>query len=769
MKPERKSLTIAVAGNPNCGKTTIFNALTGSDQKVGNWPGVTVEKKEGIFHTDTVEGKIIDLPGIYSLSADSEDEVVARKFLAASEYDLVINVVDASNLERNLYLTMQLREMHIPVLVVINKLDLAAKKGFSIDLNILEAELKAPVIGISATSSTDLAYLSHEIDRLLTSGKNLGNPFSVAYPEPVEEGLAHAALPDNLQGPLGRMGKRAVALALIEEDPVIWNLAVAKGADRSTLEKQIEQIRSQLDDSLDVVLAEARYEAIEKLRRAIIHREEKPGKRKKFNLDSVVMHRIWGVPIFFGIMFIVFTVTLTIGGAFIDFFDILFGAVFVDGFGSLLELLSAPQWMITLLAGGVGGGIQTISTFIPIIFSMFLMLGILEDSGYMARAAFVMDRFMRFVGLPGKAFVPMLVGFGCTVPAIMATRTLDSRRDRFLTIFMTPFMSCGARLPVYALFAAAFFGARAGLVVFSIYLAGIMLAVVTGLIMKKTLFKGDFSPFIMELPEYNVPKIRKVSKYAWDRLNIFMYRAGKIILVVVVVLTLIGSWGLDGSFGNDNSDNSVLSYIGRVLTPVMTPMGIEQDNWPATVGLFAGIFAKEAVVGTLNTLYLTEAASQVSGGTDFNLFRSVKEAFAALGENLAGLLEGITDPLGIGMVSGDVEHVAQAVESDTAIFTALRSSFTPAASYAYMLFVLIYAPCVAAMAAAFREAGKFYGSVLVVYLTVLAWIVSVLFYQIAEGGSLVWIAVALTAAAVVYISLILMGRREQKIEASSFL
>lgn len=767
MRHVTETVTIAIAGNPNCGKTTIFNALTGSDQRVGNWPGVTVEKKEGSFRLETISGTIIDLPGIYSLSPDSEDEVVARRFLGGSEYDLVVNVVDASNLERNLYLTTQLREMQIPTVIVLNKLDIASKNGADIDIQALSRGLRAPVIGISAVDEHDIIHLCKELDTILATGRGVREPYTIPYPEPVEEFIAGSSIPADLHGPLAKMGRRSASLALLERDPVVLQLVKAADVPLERIESEIRQVEEAVGDDLDIVLAEARYSAIQALQHSVKTQEKHSAKR--FDLDSVVMHRIWGIPIFFGVMYLVFMVTMTVGGVFIDFFDLLFGALFVDGLGALLSSVGSPQWLIIFLAGGVGSGIQTISTFIPVIFFMFLMLGILEDSGYMARAAFVMDRFMRFVGLPGKAFVPMLVGFGCTVPAIMATRTLENKRDRFLTIFMVPFMSCGARLPVYALFAAAFFASHAGLVVFSIYMVGIVLAIFTGLVMKKTLFKGEFSPFIMELPEYNIPRFRKVMRYSWDRLKLFMFRAGKVILVVVFVLTLLGSWGIDGSFGNDDTENSVLAAIGKTLTPIFKPMGISDDNWPATVGLFTGIFAKEAVVGTLNSLYLDNGAAVYDAEEEFSFFPAVWGAFEALGENIAGLFGGAADPLGFEMVSADEQAVAEAVESDTAIFTALRDAFTPAAAYSYLLFILIYFPCVAALGAAFREAGKFYGSVLAVYLTILAWVVSVLVYQTAEGHSLVWMGTAVGIGAVVYMSLMLMGRREDKIEAATYL
>jgi ferrous iron transport protein B len=765
MSRERRKVSVAIAGNPNSGKTTIFNFLTGSDQKVGNWPGVTVERKEGYFHGQQLDCRLIDLPGIYSLSADSEDEMVSRRYLAGAQYDLVINVIDASDLERNLYLTMQLREMEIPTLIVVNKLDVARKRGVVIDLKELERSLRVPVIGISAVDQRDLNYLAQEIEGLLAERDPSEHSFMIAYASPIETFISQLPLKEHLEGPLKHMGRRSVALALLEDDHVVLPMALEQGLSKQKLDALREEVVTALEDDLDLVIARSRYKTIEIIKKQAV--SESSSAKRRSMADNVVMHHFWGIPIFFAIMFGVFTVTMTVGGAFIDFFDIIFGAVFVDGFTVLLNWIGAPDWVIMILADGFGAGIQTISTFIPIIFFMFLMLGILEDSGYMARAAYVMDRFMRLVGLPGKAFVPMLVGFGCTVPAIMATRTLDSRRDRFLTIFMTPLMSCGARLPVYALFAAAFFGQRAGLIVFTIYAAGILLAMLTGVIMKRTLFKGTFSPFIMELPAYNLPQVGKVTKYAWDRLNIFMYRAGKIILIVVVILSVLGSVGMDGSFGNETNENSILAGIGKAITPVFGPMGIDSDNWPATVGLFTGIFAKEAVVGTLNTLYLADVQS--TGQETFSLLASVGEAFTVLGENLADLVTGLLDPFGFSIVSGDTESVAVAVETDTAIFTALRDAFTPASAYAYMLFVLIYAPCVAALGAAFRELGTGYGLVLTGYLTVLAWIIAVLAYQVSEGHSLLWMGIAAGTAVLIYGSLSLLGRREHKIEASSFL
>jgi ferrous iron transport protein B len=410
---------------------------------------------------------------------------------------------------------------------------------------------------------------------------------------------------------------------------------------------------------------------------------------------------------------------------------------------------------------------------------MFFMLSLLEDSGYMARAAFVMDRFMRVIGLPGKSFVPMLVGFGCTVPAIMATRTLESKRDRMLTIFMAPFMSCGARLPVYALFAAAFFPESSGLMVFAIYMTGIGLAILTGLLMKKTLLRGEASHFIMELPVYNPPRLKHIMIHPWNRLKQFVLRASRIIVIMVTVLAFLNSLGTDGSFGNEDNEKSVLSKIGKTITPVFTPMGVEKDNWPASVALFTGLFAKEAVVGTLNSLYSqSEMSSSQDSSTgkktgedgagtagenqEFSLSGSLEEAFATIPENLSGVFGSLSDPLGTGIISeaGDQEKVAEEIEVDRGIFESMRRHFTGGQMqvFAYLIFILVYFPCVAAMGAIVRETGLGMALFQSAYLTILAWVVATLFYQIALGHSMLWIAIAAGMLFLLVLSMIIASR-----------
>ena len=761
-----RTFNIALAGNPNSGKTTIFNFLTGSTAKVGNWPGVTVERREGFFKHGDNKAAVVDLPGIYSLSADSEDEAAARDYLMSGNVDLAVCILDASNLERNLYLAAAILESGLPAVIALNMMDVAEKNGIQIDCEKLSKSLGCPVLPLSAVKAESLKEFKTALQAIIKNSEITKNTFRVDYGQVIESAIGKwsAALEQTGKG-LGVSG-RFLALGLLEEDPFIAELmeTIIEVEAAAVIIKSIER---ETGSPIDMIIADSRYKKIGEICKSAIRQKPAENGQRQSRLDKVLMHRIWGIPIFLGIMYLVFWITMNIGGAFIDFFDILFGGLLVDGLGQLMDGIGSPAWLTAIIAGGVGGGIQTVATFIPIIFTMFFMLALLEDSGYMARAAFVMDRAMRAIGLPGKAFVPMLVGFGCTVPAIMATRTLETKRDRFMAIFMTPFMSCGARLPVYALFAAAFFGQRAGGIVFSIYAAGIVLAILTGLLLKNSVFKGAYSPFVMELPKYHAPRLRQISKSAWQRLKIYMIRAGKIIVLVVLVLAFLNSLGADGSFGNEDSEESALSAIGKTITPVFTPMGISKDNWPATVSLFTGLFAKEAVVGTLNALYSQEASLDQADGREeeaegWNFGAILSESFVSIGEGLLGALSGILDPLGFSMIGPDTEALSEELETDSGVFGGLRDNFSPLGAYVFMLFVLIYFPCVAALGVAIQETGKFYGTVLVTYLTLLAWIVSTLVFQIFEGGQALWIIVPLLLLAGIIISFIALGKRKNK-------
>lgn len=605
-----KPFTIAIAGNPNCGKTALFNALTGSRQHVGNWPGVTVEKKEGFFDLGDRHIRVVDLPGTYALFANAEDERAAVDFLLTREANLIVNIVDATNIERNLFLTSQIVDMQQPMVIAVNMMDIAEARGLNIDLEALSKRFGVPVVPLSAVSEKSITNFISQMTHVISSAITI--PTALTYGEKVE-GVVKELEP--VVSPVAKLldaESRWVALMFLgNEKSYADKLAEAK----VTLNKA--DITAKLGEESEFVLADARYSLAHEIAGEVLVGDRS---KKTFSdkLDSILLNRWLALPIFLLIMYLVFWVAVTIGSAFIDFFDILFGAVFVDGLGYLLgDVIGAPAWITAILADGVGAGIQTVSTFIPVIFFMFLCLTFLEDSGYMARAAFVADRFMRFLGLPGRAFVPMMVGFGCGVPAIMGSRVLESKRERFLTIFLVPFMSCGARLPVYALFAAAFFGKQAGTIVFALYLVGILFAIVYGLFLKKSLFMGQSSNFVMELPNYHFPKIKALLIHSWLKLKDYVLRAGKVITIAVAILGFLNAFGyVDGKFtaGNADSENSLLSSVGKTITPVFEPFGVEEDNWPASVSLFTGLLAKEAVIGTMNSLYSMAPKSEAVEG-----------------------------------------------------------------------------------------------------------------------------------------------------------
>ena len=547
------------------------------------------------------------------------------------------------------------------------------------------------------------------------------------------------------------------------------------GADKALLPDiahQLKKVEKLVGEDTDMIIADGRYGFIHGLARDVTKGSDKARKTFSDAVDKVVLNKVLGFPIFFIVMYLVFAITINVGGPFIDFFDGLIGTIFVDGFSTMLGQMSVPGWVIAILADGIGGGIQTVSTFIPPIFFIFLCLSFLEDSGYMSRAAFVMDHFLRKIGLPGKAFIPMLVGFGCNVPGITATRTLENPKDRILAIMMNPFMSCGARLPVYTLFAAAFFPKQGGLLIFGIYMIGILLAVLTGLLFKKTILRGEVSSFVMELPPYHLPTFSGVMLHTWNRLKSFLIKAGKIILLLVAVLGFLNSMGTDGSFGNNDSQDSLLSAVSRTVTPVFRPMGIEDENWPATVGLFTGIFAKEAVVGTLDAIYSqmdakTAAEAAIAAEEPeaaFDFWQGIIDAFAAIPAGYEGFWDGLKDPLGL---SGAVDEVDEMDAGSYSTMVVHFGEHGKHAAFAYLLFILIYAPCVAALAAIYREIGLRWMLLAVTYLTTLAWVMATIYFQIAifavnPSSSATWLAVCVAICAVFFVGLRMAGSNNAK-------
>ncbi|WP_144206542.1 Fe(2+) transporter permease subunit FeoB [Shewanella donghaensis] len=690
-----KEFHCVTVGNPNAGKSTLFNALTGSNQQVGNWSGVTVEKKTGYFTLDNTNIHLTDLPGIYDLlpagnTCDcSLDEQIAQQYLAEQRIDGIINLVDATNIERHLYLTVQLRELGVPMVVVLNKIDAAKKLGVSVNLEEMTKELGCPVIAVCSREIKDVKQVQDQVLNLL-KGNITELPLILNYDGSIESGVKtlqeHA--PDLSRG-------RALAM--------LGNGNGCGQCDNTSLKDVVNdctKIAEQTGTDVEVLVATTRFDFVQKIFESSVEVGEYETASDK--LDKLILHPVLGVPVFLFVMYLMFMFSINVGSSFIDFFDIAAGAVFVDHFGALLTSIGAPVWVVTILAGGIGQGVQTVATFIPVIAALFLALSVLEASGYMSRAAFVVDGLMRRIGLPGKAFVPMIVGFGCSVPAIMATRTLGSERERIVTGMMAPFMSCGARLPVYALFAAAFFPESGQNLVFLLYIIGILAAVGTGLLLRSTVLPGTSSAVVMELPSYEMPKAKAVFSRTTKRTKSFILGAGKTIVIVVTLLNFVNAIGTDGSFGHEDSKESVLSVLSQKVTPFFSPMGVEQDNWPATVGIITGIFAKEAVVGTLNSLYADPMGEDEELAT---LSESFAEAWSTIPENLLGIAP--EDPLSISV--GNVENMEEAAEElevDRSTFSALQAGFTTkVAAFSYLLFVLLYTPCVAAMGALVNEFG----------------------------------------------------------------
>ena len=753
---------VGLVGNPNCGKTTLFNALTGANQRVGNWSGVTVERKEGRYRYENQDVMVVDLPGVYSLDAEDSntglDELIARDYLLSHEATLIVNIVDASNLERNLYLTTQVLEMGVPMIIALNMMDMAKERDIRIDPAALSQRLGCPVIPMSAVIKQGVPKLQACINA------RLNDPAiptaKVHYSDAIERSIS--VLLATIEHSCDPHASRWTALNLlttpIENLPQLRRFPTLAQA---VIEQQ-QQLESALDDDADIIVADSRYGFIRTLTQGAVERTRDVKATLSDRIDRVVMNRWLGIPIFLLVMYLMFTVSINLGGAFIDVFNKTSETIFVQGVAHVLQGWNAPGWLVGALATGVGGGIQTTSTFIPQIGMLFIFLSALEDSGYMARAAFVMDRLMRFVGLPGKSFVPMLIGFGCNIPGIMATRTLENRRDRLMTVMMNPFMSCSARLTVYALFCAAFFQTGGQNMVLGLYLLGILAAVFTGLVLKNTILKGEAAPFVMELPPYHIPKLSAVLLRAWERLKAFIKKAGRAIVIMVVILGFLSSVGTDGSFGKQDSQDSILSAMSRSVTPVFAPMGITQDNWPATVGLMSGVFAKEVMVGTMNALYGELAAetakAEAKPEAPYSFWGGIGSAFATIPENLAKLPERVFDPIGFsktnvdGLTREDIakgdekaKQIAESREVSVGTFGQMAQRFeTDQAAFAYLLFVLLYFPCVSATAALYRETNLGWTVFAGCWTTGLAYIMAVSYYQIATASqhllsSLLWV------------------------------
>lgn len=660
-KKPSNGLHYALVGFANSGKSTLFNLLASKNknsvkQTVGNFSGVTVAAKKTQLTLNNTDAFLSDLPGLSSLTQRGEqgqDLTISQQFLQNNNIDCLINVIDISQISRQLYLTTQLLELGVPMVVVLNKTD--RKNHQWVDAGKLSEELGCPVVAISAQKKNAFELVEKQLLRCVEQTK------------PTEK---------QVQAP-----EKSSAIQA-RQDYVADILARVSATDS----------KASFSDSL----------------------------------DNIALHPITGIPIFLGMMYLLFMFAINVGSAFIDFFDILSGTIFVAYPLHFLESLALPQWILTIIEG-VGSGIQTVATFIPVIACLFIGLSLLESSGYLARAAFVVDSLMQKIGLPGKAFVPLIVGFGCTVPAVMSARVLDSERERITTVMMSPFMSCGARLPVYALFAAAFFPESGQNLVFLLYLIGIAAAIFTGFLLKKTVLSGTSSLNIMELPPYEFPHIINISKRVWQRTYGFVTGAGKTIVIVVCLLNFLNSIGTDGSFGHQDSEQSILSQSAQVVMPILVPMGVKEENWQAGVGIITGIFAKEVLVATFNSLY------SPSTGTDEatpSIVESWHEATASIKENLLGIAP--DDPLGIDVGDlSDLEVVAQEQDVELSTYQLMQAAFVgQLGAFSYLLFILLYTPCVAAMGAIKSEVGSRWAGFAAIWSFILAYLMATLCFQV---------------------------------------
>uniref|UniRef100_UPI003B9FBE56 ferrous iron transport protein B n=1 Tax=Aeromonas jandaei TaxID=650 RepID=UPI003B9FBE56 len=644
----------------------------------------------------------------------------------------LLNVIDAANLERSLYLTLQLRELGLPMIVVLNKMDILKKRRITINEGLLSQALGCPVVALSAHNRQQVAAFKSQIHGFIGKSQQA---LMLDYGTDLEKDLAEL---ETLLAP-HHLTTRGRALRLLEEDAAMQEtLLPGQQAAATNVVTRAHQ-----GQDIDLQLADIRYGHIHLWASQACQQKGKLTVAQSEKLDRVLLNRWIGIPFFLFVMYLMFMFAIKVGSAFIDFFDIMGNALFVEGVHHLLGLVNAPDWLGAILADGFGVGLQTVATFIPVIGCLYLFLAVLESSGYLARAAFVVDALMRRLGLPGKAFVPMLMGFGCTVPSVMATRTLNSERERLMTSAMAPFMSCGARLPVYALFAVAFFPESGQNLVFGLYLIGILVAVLTGLLLRSTLLPGKSDSMVMEMPDYEWPRPVNVGIKTWQKLKSFVFGAGKTIVLVVAVLSVLNSLGTDGSFGHQEQESSVLSKISQAVTPVLHPIGVRDDNWQATVGIVTGIFAKEAVVGTLNSLYAGGGAEEEKG--EFSLVASFHEAVDAVATNLAEINP--TDPMGLAVGNlDDQKAAAEEQEVDVSTYGNMQSHFDGAAgAFAYLLFVLLYMPCAAAMGALVRETGRQWALFTAAWCNYMAFMCATVFYQLATFAahpeqSLFWVA-----------------------------
>ncbi|MBN1964294.1 MAG: ferrous iron transport protein B [Anaerolineae bacterium] len=747
--------TIALAGNPNVGKSTIFNALTGVRQHVGNWPGKTVEKKEG---RATIKGReiiVVDLPGTYSLTAYSIEEIITRDFIVNEQPNAVVAVVDASNLERNLYLVAQIIELEVPVIVALNMSDMAQQRGLTIDTEALSTHLGGiPVVQTVGNRGLGIDTLRQVI---LAESERLdaGALPNLAYGEPLEGEIAALQTLIEADASLRAYHARWLAIKLLEADEEVRGKLAAAGHASllAATDAATARIEAATGEDAEMLISDRRYSFIADVIGTAVTRPANPGETFSDRLDRVLTHPIWGVPIFLLLMWLVFQFTANVSAPFLDWVDGVVSGPLTAWVTALLGAIGlSGTWLEALLVDGVIAGVGGVLVFVPVLMFLYFAIGILEDSGYMARAAFVMDRVMRTMGLHGKSFLPMLVGFGCTVPAVYATRTLENEADRKLTGFLATFMSCGARLPVYTVFGAAFFGARGGNLIFAMYVLGIGVALATGFVLKHTVYRNKPpQPFVLELPPYRLPTAQGVFLQMWERTGGFLRKAGTVILAMSILIWLLMAVPVNaeaGSFNDVRAEDSLFGRVSGLIAPVFVPAGF--GNWQAAGALVTGFIAKEVVIGTMNQIYVGEAGD--AGAEAEVAAEEAAEAPTPFGEDLGQIALTFGEAAiltvqetvniiprtvnivpGLNMAEADFLGSAGEEEDTTALEDSLTHAFTPLAAVAFNVFVLLYVPCMVAVSAMRQEFGLRWTLYQIAYTLGIAWVAAVIVYQ---GGRL---------------------------------
>ncbi len=744
---------IALAGNPNVGKSTLFNELTGSNQHVGNWPGKTVEKKEGLLRLGNQDIEVVDLPGTYSLTAYSIEEIIARDYIVNEKPDAVIAVVNAANLDRNLYLVTQLIELGLPVIVALNMTDVANRRGLSIAIGDLSERLGGiPVVETVGNRSQGLENLRDAISMVLEHPDTgdvklnfngiLGQELN-ALEEEINKNLT---LKDAYQSSW-------LATKLLENDQSIVDELISIG-DKEILDAA-EHARIRIEEGTgedpEILIADHRYQFIDTVVETAVVRPGKSVISRSEKVDEIITHKFWGLPIFLLLMWMVFQFTSNVSAPFLDWVDLFINDFIFRWTSRLLSSGGLGEtWASSLILDGIIAGVGGVLVFVPVLLFLYLALGVLEDSGYMARAAFVMDRVMRWMGLHGKSFLPMIVGFGCTVPAVYATRTLENEKDRKLTAFLSTFMSCGARLPVYVVFGAAFFGASSGTLVFAMYFLGIVVALLSGFVMKNTVYRSaPPAPFVLELPPYRIPRPKDVWHQMWERTKGFLLKSGTVILGVSVALWLLMSIPAHqdtGQFAEVNPGDSLFGRISGLAAPVFDPAGF--GTWQSTGSLITGILAKEVIISSMSQIYAIESQLEVVSDTSFT--EDLVSVGSGFGEAAVLTLQETINiiPRTINLIpfvqigelnifsgGGDLEDTTRLEGSLVSAFTSTTGSQSAGkvAAVAFNVFVLLYVPCMAAVSAMRQEFGGRWMWAQIAYTLGIAWAAAVIVYQFGTG------------------------------------